>query len=310
MRKALQKRWAEIAVSDAARKAVQTPPTGVEAENGLSYASDGHPQHQLNLYRPAGAAGPLPAVVDIHGGGWMYGDKELNRHYCMYLASRGYAVMGMGYRLLPETDLRGQVQDIFASLRWLEAHGPARGFDLSRVLLTGDSAGGHLTGLVACVQASPELQAVYGVAPLGLSFSAMAICHGVSDLDRLGFAPGRLGRSVDREMARMLFGPRPERAPWYGRAAFAATAAGLDLPPVLVVGGDGDFIVHQTRSLVKGLEAAGRPHELLYWPEERGTHLVHVFNVSNWEWRESRETNDRMLAFFDRCAAARSAARA
>lgn len=85
--------------------------------------------HTLNLYRPLGAEGPLPVVVDIHGGGWMYGDRELNRAYCMYLASQGWAVMGMSYRLLPEVDLRGQVQDVFASFRWLEHHGGAYGLD-------------------------------------------------------------------------------------------------------------------------------------------------------------------------------------
>ena len=73
--------------------------------------------HTLNLYRPAGVSGPLPTVVDIHGGGWMYGDRQLNRNYCMYLASRGYAVMGMSYRLVPEVTVAGQVQDVFASLQ-------------------------------------------------------------------------------------------------------------------------------------------------------------------------------------------------
>ena len=72
-------------------------------------------------------SGPLPTVVDIHGGGWMYGDRHLNRSYCMYLASRGYAVMGMSYRLVPEVTVAGQVQDVFASLRWLAEHGSEYG---------------------------------------------------------------------------------------------------------------------------------------------------------------------------------------
>ena len=63
-------------------------PSGVEVWEGLPYEEDGHPMHTLNLYRPAGVYGPLPTVVDIHGGGWMYGDRQLNRNYCMYLASR------------------------------------------------------------------------------------------------------------------------------------------------------------------------------------------------------------------------------
>ena len=162
----IEKKWRENGRKDALRLARQPRPEGVAVETGLAYLPDGDPMHTLNLYRPEGAQGPLPTVVDIHGGGWMYGDRELNRNYCMALAAQGYAVMGMSYRLLPQVDLRGQVQDVFASLRWLEEHGGEHGFDLSRILLTGDSAGGHLAGLTACIQKSPALQALYGVQPL------------------------------------------------------------------------------------------------------------------------------------------------
>ena len=121
----IRRKWESNRRRDAVRLALQPLPTGVEVLEGLPYLSGGHPMHTLNLYRPLGAEGPLPVVVDIHGGGWMYGDRELNRAYCMYLASQGWAVMGMSYRLLPEVDLRGQVQDVFASFRWLEHHGGA-----------------------------------------------------------------------------------------------------------------------------------------------------------------------------------------
>lgn len=97
-------------------------------------------------------------MVDIHGGGWMYGDRQLNRNYCMYLASRGYAVMGMSYRLVPEVTVAGQVQDVFASLHWLAEHSTEYGFDLSRVLLTGDSAGGHLTGSPPASSSAPTFR--------------------------------------------------------------------------------------------------------------------------------------------------------
>ena len=113
----IEKKWRENGRKDALRLARQPRPEGVAVETGLAYLPDGDPMHTLNLYRPEGAQGPLPTVVDIHGGGWMYGDRELNRNYCMALAAQGYAVMGMSYRLLPQVDLRGQVQDVFASLR-------------------------------------------------------------------------------------------------------------------------------------------------------------------------------------------------
>lgn len=178
IRRMIQRKWDGNTQRDAIRLDSQTPPQGVEVWEGLPYEEDGHPMHTLNLYRPAGVSGPLPTVVDIHGGGWMYGDRQLNRNYCMYLASRGYAVMGMSYRLVPEVTVAGQVQDVFASLHWLAEHSTEYGFDLSRVLLTGDSAGGHLTGLTACVQLSPDLQKLYQVDPLPFSFSALAIATG------------------------------------------------------------------------------------------------------------------------------------
>lgn len=158
IRRMIQRKWDGNTQRDAIRLDSQTPPQGVEVWEGLPYEEDGHPMHTLNLYRPAGVYGPLPTVVDIHGGGWMYGDRQLNRNYCMYLASRGYAVMGMSYRLVPEVTVAGQVQDVFASLHWLAEHSTEYGFDLSRVLLTGDSAGGHLTGSPPASSSAPTFR--------------------------------------------------------------------------------------------------------------------------------------------------------
>ena len=155
------RKWASNRRRDAVRLASQPLPTGVEVLEGLPYLSGSHPMHTLNLYRPLGADGSLPVIVDIHGGGWMYGDRELNQAYCMYLASQGWAVMGMSYRLLPEVDLREQIQDVFASFHWLERHAGTYGLDLDRLCLTGDSAGGHLDGLAACIQLDSSLQELY-----------------------------------------------------------------------------------------------------------------------------------------------------
>ena len=55
----------------------------------------------LDVYRPADQEGPLPVIVSVHGGGWVYGDKELYQYYCMNLAERGFAVVNFTYRLAP-----------------------------------------------------------------------------------------------------------------------------------------------------------------------------------------------------------------
>lgn len=295
--------WKLAKKGDDERIAAQMPVSGIRSETGIEYAGDTDPMHRLNLYYPESfdpaCDEPLPTVIDIHGGGWMYGDKELNRRFCEYLASQGFCVMGMSYRLLPKTDLGGMVADIFASMRWLEQFGPARGFDLSRVLVTGDSAGGHLTGLVSCIQASPELQRVYGVEPLGFSFSAAAIANGVCELHDIYSFLGTLTASVDKEMRRMLLGKSGEKAPWANVMSFSETSTlAQDLPPILVIGSESDPFYQQTTWLVHLLEQRGISHQTIIWKKTDGPHLGHVFQVSHWEWPESIQTNDRMLAFF------------
>ena len=301
IRKLIETKWEENGRRDALRLASQTPPEGVEVEAGLPYLPDGDPMHTLNLYRPAGAAGPLPTVVDIHGGGWMYGDRELNRNYCMALAAQGYGVMGMNYRLLPQVDLRGQVQDVFDSLHWLEERGAEYGFDLSRILLTGDSAGGHLAGLTACIQKSRALQALYGVAPLRGDFTALAIAHGVCDVYRFAFLQPPLDQAVTREYQKLFFGRRWKLSPLYGHASFEDTAPGLDLPPILVIASEPDRYYRQSQRLIRFLEGSPWEHEVILWTRAQGERLTHVFEVGWWDWPESRETNRRMLDFFDRC---------
>ena len=81
---------------DDVRIARQTPPAGAEVRE-YDYLPDGDPMHKLNFYRPEGREGVLPLIVNVHGGAWVYGDKDLNKYYCMYLASKGYCVMGMSF---------------------------------------------------------------------------------------------------------------------------------------------------------------------------------------------------------------------
>ena len=297
----IQRKWAGNRARDAVRLAEQPVPDGVEMLRGIPYLPGGHPMHTLNLYRPAGCRAPLPTVVDIHGGGWMYGDRELNRNYCAYLASRGYRVMGMSYRLLPETDLRGQLQDIFHSLAWLTREGERLGFDLSRVLLTGDSAGGHLAGLTACALADPALRTCYDLPQVSLTPTVLGICHGVCDIYDFSFLEGWKGRLVKREYRNMLLGRPWRRSPILGRASLEECARGVELPPVFVVSSEPDFYYGQSEKLLKFLEGTGRQYESLCWRRDQGEHLTHVFEVNHWDWPESRRTNDRMLEFFCRC---------
>ena len=71
--------WQNTKRMDDERIATLTPPSGVTEINNIPYLDDGHIHHQFDVYFPEGTkeTDRLPVIIDIHGGGWMYGDKEL-----------------------------------------------------------------------------------------------------------------------------------------------------------------------------------------------------------------------------------------
>lgn len=297
--------WKAIKKADADRIAKQPEILNTNFESCIPYTDSINPLHQLNLYYPfeydIDKDGILPTIIDIHGGGLMYGDKELNMRYCQYLASKGFCVMGMSYRLLPDTNLQGMVSDIYTSIHWLEKNGPKRGFDLSKVLLTGDSAGGHLSSLIMCIQKSKELQKVYSVEPFKSDISAVAISNGVCEMhDYFSFFPS-LNKMIDREIVSMILGKSKKNAPWKDFMSFSQVMVKADtLPAVLVIGAENDPFYRQTLWLMENLTKHGSKFETILWKKEDGPHLGHVFHIGHYEWQESKITNDKMLEFFRR----------
>jgi acetyl esterase/lipase len=87
----------------------------------IPYIADGHRGHLLDIYYPDNMEGPFPAIIDIHGGGFFYGYKEMNKLYDYHLAKNGFIVFNMNYRLaFNDTKVTGQIQDIISALYWIE----------------------------------------------------------------------------------------------------------------------------------------------------------------------------------------------
>lgn len=115
----------------------------------LSYGT--HERQTVDLFIPEGASGDLGMVLFIHGGAWISGDKSAYKGGMEYGAtSLGIATASVNYRYLSEdVDLLDIVDDIDAALAAVKAKGAEVGVNINRVLLTGDSAGGHLSLLYA-----------------------------------------------------------------------------------------------------------------------------------------------------------------
>lgn len=95
-------------------------------------------------------AGPLPALVYVHGGGWMIFSLDTHdRLMREYAAGGGIAVVGVDYSLSPESKFPVAIEETAAVVRWLAEHGAEVGIDGSKLALGGDSAGAHISAATA-----------------------------------------------------------------------------------------------------------------------------------------------------------------
>ena len=133
------------------------PADEVAVSRALTFAAlPGYRPLELDLYRPASDR-PRPTVVYLHGGGWRQGARSMTSPafrdwrpgLLARVAAAGFAVVSPDYRLSGEARFPAQLDDVNRALGWVADHGAEHGIDPGRILLWGDSAGGHLAALAA-----------------------------------------------------------------------------------------------------------------------------------------------------------------
>jgi acetyl esterase/lipase len=236
-----------------------THPEGVRIERGIVFAeADGDPL-KLDLYVPEEAAGPLPALVWIFGGGWRVGDRS--KIVVAPIATRGYVVASIDYRLSGEAKFPAQIHDCKAAIRFLRANAARYGIDPERIAVCGPSAGGHLAALVGTGNDSPRLEGEIGTTGVSSRVQAVVALFPPTELTSLYEA------DVDFKMhyvIRKLLDGRPEEKPELAALASPVTHVSRDDPPFLFVHGEKDPIVPaaQSRLMHEALRAAGVESEL------------------------------------------------
>ncbi|CAL9422925.1 alpha/beta hydrolase [Streptomyces sp. enrichment culture] len=143
-----QETRAKLLAASAGRPAPDT--TGVEVTDLRIPGPEDNPQVPVRVYRPAGVEEDLPAVLNIHGGGFVIGRIEVDDATCLDIARRVKAVVvSVGYRLAPENPYPAGVEDCYAALEWLARTAGDLGADAGRIAVHGISAGGGLAAAVA-----------------------------------------------------------------------------------------------------------------------------------------------------------------
>ena len=249
---------------------------------GESLPGDKGGRNLLDVVLPVAPGTNRPILVQIHGGGWMIGDKREQGGPLMgYLASRGWVCFAINYRLSPQAKFPAHIVDVKRALRWIREHAHEYGADPRFICVTGGSAGGHLTALTALSQNDPAYQPGFETADT--SVAAAVPFYGVYDfLDRAGIR-GR--QSMADMLAKHVFQCRPEDNAELWDAMCPITRVTGDAPPFLVVQGTHDTLVfvEEAREFVRALREKSRAP--VHYLEMKGAqHAFEVFHSARCQY--------------------------
>lgn len=213
---------------------------GVRVHRNIAYGEHGH-RNRLDVYEPEQPReGGFPILVQVHGGGWMVGEKQQQALPLMYhLASRGWLCVACNYRLSPKAAFPDHIVDVKRSLAWVREHAAEYGGNPAFVAITGGSAGGHLTSLAAL---TPDLKAWQpGFEEADTAVQAAVPFYGVYDfLDRDHL---RGSMSMEDMLAKyvMQTSAQDDREGW--ERASPLSHVREDAPPFFLVHGTHDSLV-------------------------------------------------------------------
>ena len=269
--------------------------TGYTAEHGVVYASPDGKKLRATLYLPEDGEAPRPAIVLIHGGGFVMGTRYQQLWYCRNFAKNGYVVMTIGYRMLPKYPFPNCLHDAKAAVRWLRANAATYGIDPDRIGTFGASAGGHLAAFLAV---RPEEEGFEGTENLGMSSDVKCAIslYGMVDLTQYRRErPPRMLRAFPNKLLDAFAGESDGDGggdPWAD--ASPITYAGPDTAPIMFVHGTRDMLVGsgQSEACYERLRELGVPARLvLMQGRNHGFDYVH--------WKERRRIFQEMLTFLE-----------
>jgi acetyl esterase/lipase len=249
---------------------------GVARVRSIQYVdSDRRRRHRLDVYRHPDAGPGAPVLLQIHGGAWVIGNKEQQGLPLMYqLAARGWVCVATNYRLAPRATWPAQILDCKRALAWIREHIADYGGDPDYVVVTGGSAGGHLTALLALTPNDPQYQP--GFESVDTHVRAMVPFYGVYDwTNRFGQRGRRdaLRRLLERTIIKRRYADAPETF----EQASPLSHVNADAPPALIVHGDRDILapVSEAREFARELRAVS--HNPVVYAELHGAQ--HAFDI-------------------------------
>ncbi len=228
--------------------------------------------------------GPRPAVIEVHGGGWISGSRyEQGVPLLNHLASRGWVGFNIDYRLSPQATWPDHIVDVKRAIAWVREHAAELGIDPELIAITGGSAGGHLTALAGLSANDPAFQP--GFEDADTSLIAAIPFYGVYDLTNASghYYPQLREWGFEKVMFKQPLAGNEELY----RAASPRWRITPEAPPFMIIHGERDTLVpvadarefaaemkRVSRSEVRYIELPGAEHAFDLWPSVRTARIA------------------------------------
>jgi acetyl esterase/lipase len=233
----------------------------------ITYARANNIELKLDLYLARNRTTPTPTLILFHGGGWVDGQKERNVLYLLPYLALGWSAINVEYRTGHQSPAPAAVEDCRCALRWVNYHAKEYSFDPSKFVLTGTSAGGHLS-------------LITGMLPANTVFDRQCTIQGNDRWNTATVPEPKVAAIVNwfgiSDVADLLDGPNAKNytREWFGSVHNAEQLAKqlsplnyvrAGLPPIITIHGENDDVAPYNHSvrLHSSLDKAGVPNQLV-----------------------------------------------
>ena len=261
-------------------------PEGVTECRNIAYGDHGK-WSRLDVCYPNGTKAPLPTIVSIHGGGYVYGTKEVYRRYCMDLARRGFSVVNFNYRLAPESKFPAPLEDTNSVIEWVCRNAETYHLDPNRLFIVGDSAGAQIASQYAAIATNPDYAAHFDFTVPDITIKAVGLNCGVYNAsemaagERRSIAKDYLGKHIQADDPRLQVLENIKD----------------QFPPAHITTACHDFLRDHAKPMARFLAAKGINTALKCYGRDSDKRIGHVFHV-NISLPEAAQCNDDQCAFF------------
>lgn len=252
------------------QQTTQKPPVpdGVILEPGIVYGQGGGEPLLLDLTRPKKGKGPFPAIIFIHGGGWVGGERESFYPFLFHFSKLGYVCITASYRLSPAHRFPAHVEDTKCAVRWMRANARKYNVAADRIGALGGSAGAHLVAMLGTTAGDKRWEGKGGNAEYSSAIRAMICWSGPYDLEmgyRNSYRQNEQEGKAVRGMLEAFLGGTPDTHKSAYRDASPITYASKNSVPTLLTHGTADTLVliEQSEVFAQLLKSKGAKVDLL-----------------------------------------------